>query len=587
MRSFLRSRAVSRALPRSSTSSAVSSTLPHALPSGARSMASGKDIKFGVDARAQLLVGVDRLAEAVKVTLGPKGRNVILDQSYGAPRITKDGVSVAKEIEFKDRAVNLGAQLVRSVANKTNDQAGDGTTSATILTRSIFREGCKAVAAGMNPTDVRRGIEMAVKAVVDELNKMAQKVEGFDRIAQVATISANGEKQVGQLLADAMEKVTKDGVITIQDGKTLTDELECVEGMKFDRGYISPYFITDAKTQKCEFDDAAVLLVEGKVSSFQQVFGILDFCAKQSKPLIVVAEDVESEALAGFIVNKLRGGLKVVCVKAPGFGDNRKANLQDMAILTGAQLISEELGLKLDKVDPGMLGNVKKVSVGKDDTVLLDGAGSKAAINERCDQIRAAIETSTSDYEKEKLQERLAKLAGGVAVIKVGGSSEVEVGERKDRFVDALNATRAAVEEGIVPGGGVALLRAAKVLEPLSSKPEVNQDMKVGISIVKKACQEPCFLIAQNAGVEGSVIVQQVLEAGGNIGYNAYEGKMVDMVAEGIIDPVKVVRIALQDASSVATMMTTTEAMVVQIPDDKPAAGGMGGMDAMGGGGMF
>merc|ERR1719409_415388 len=552
----------------------------------------GKDIKFGNDARALLLQGVDRLAEAVKVTLGPKGRNVILDQTYGAPRITKDGVSVAKEIEFKDRSVNLGAQLVRAVANKTNDQAGDGTTSATILTRSIFREGCKAVAAGMNPTDIRRGIEAAVKDVIAELNSMASKVEGTERIAQVATISANGEKEVGKMLADAMERVSKDGVITIQDGKTLHDELDCVEGMKFDRGYISPYFVTDTKTQKCEFEDAAVLLVEGKVSAFQQVFGILDYCAKQTKPLVVIAEDVESEALAGFIVNKLRGGLKVCCVKAPGFGDNRKANLQDMAILTGAQLISEDLGLKLDKVEPSMLGTVKKCSVSKDDTILLDGAGDKGAIADRCEQIRAAIEATTSDYEKEKLQERLAKLAGGVAVIKVGGSSEVEVGERKDRFVDALNATRAAVEEGIVPGGGVALLRASAVLEKLLSDTSLNEDMKVGIKIVKKACEEPCFLIAQNAGFEGAVVVDKVLSSNGTSGFNAYEGKMVDMMEAGIIDPVKVVRIGLQDASSTASMLTTTEAMVVQIPEEKPAdpmggmGGGMGGMGGMGGG-MF
>jgi chaperonin GroEL len=551
----------------------------------ARSMASGKDIKFGVEARALMLVGVDRLAEAVKVTLGPKGRNVILDQSYGAPRITKDGVSVAKEIEFRDRAMNLGAQLVRSVANKTNDAAGDGTTTATVLTRSIYREGCKAVAAGMNPTDVRRGIETSVKLVVQELLKMAVKVEGTARIAQVATISANGEQEIGKLLALAMEKVTKDGVITIQDGKTMHDELDCVEGLKFDRGFISPYFITDGKTQKCEFEDAAVLLVDGKVSNFQQVFGILDFCAKNSKPLVVIAEDVESEALAGFIVNKLRGGLKVVCVKAPGFGDNRKANMQDMAVLTGAQLISEELGLKLDKVEPSMLGFVKKVQVSKDDTVLLDGAGNKDAIKDRIVQIRGAIEQTTSDYEKEKLQERLAKLAGGVAVVKVGGSSEVEVGERKDRFVDALNATRAAVEEGIVPGGGVALLRAAKALDTLLADASLNQDMKVGVTIVRQACQEPCFLIAQNAGVQGAVIVQRVLDAQGNIGYDAYNDKMVDMMEAGIIDPVKVVRTALQDASSVATMMTTTEAMVVQLPEENaPKGGGGGGMGGMGGG---
>ena len=547
-----------------------------------RSMAS-KDIKFGVEARALLLVGVDRLTEAVKVTLGPKGRNVILDQAYGAPRITKDGVSVAKEIEFRDRATNLGAQLVRSVANKTNDAAGDGTTTATILTRSIFREGCKAVAAGMNPTDVRRGIEASVKLIVDELSKMAVKVEGTERIAQVATISANGEKEIGKLLASAMEKVTKDGVITIQDGKTLHDELDCVEGLKFDRGFISPYFITDGKTQKCEFEDAAVLLVDGKVSSFQQVFGILDFCAKNAKPLVVIAEDVESEALAGFIVNKLRGGLKVVCVKAPGFGDNRKANMQDMAVLTGAQLISEELGLKLDKVEPSMLGFVKKVQVSKDDTVLLDGAGNKDAIKDRIVQIRGAIEQVTSDYEREKLQERLAKLAGGVAVVKVGGSSEVEVGERKDRFVDALNATRAAVEEGIVPGGGVALLRASKALDKLTNDASLNQDQKVGVAIVRQACQEPCFLIAQNAGVQGAVIVQRVLDAEGSIGYDAYNDKMVDLMKEGIIDPVKVVRTALQDAASVATMMTTTEAMVIQLPEDKEVKGG-GGMGGMGGG---
>ena len=541
-----------------------------------------------------------------------------------------------------------GSQLVRAVANKTNDQAGDGTTSATILTRSIFREGCKAVAAGMNPTDIRRGIEMSVKDVIAELTKMAVKVEGTERIGQVATISANGEKEVGSLIAEAMERVTKDGVITIQDGKTMSDELECVEGMKFDRGYISPYFVTDTKTQKCEFEDPAVLLVEGKISQFQQVFGILDFCAKQSKSLLVIAEDVESEALAGFIVNKLRGGLKVACVKAPGFGDNRKANMQDMAILTGAQLISEDLGLKLDKVEPSMLGTVKKASMTKDDTILLDGAGSKEAIAERCEQIRAAIDATTSDYEKEKLQERLAKLAGGVAVIKVGGSSEVEVGERKDRFVDALNATRAAVEEGIVPGGGVALLRASAVLEKLLSDTSLNEDMKVslslslthththslthslslslwpwlclpvvgwvcvccvraldglsdgtcgrraqvGIKIVKKACEEPCFLIAQNAGFEGAVVVDKVLSSNGTSGFNAYEGKMVDMMEAGIIDPVKVVRIGLQDASSTASMLTTTEAMVVQIPEEKPAdpmggmGGGMGGMGGMGGG-MF
>eukprot|EP00285_Hemiselmis_virescens_P006961 CAMPEP_0173390580 /NCGR_PEP_ID=MMETSP1356-20130122/15375_1 /TAXON_ID=77927 ORGANISM="Hemiselmis virescens, Strain PCC157" /NCGR_SAMPLE_ID=MMETSP1356 /ASSEMBLY_ACC=CAM_ASM_000847 /LENGTH=581 /DNA_ID=CAMNT_0014348011 /DNA_START=68 /DNA_END=1813 /DNA_ORIENTATION=+ len=561
-----------------------------AAPASSRSMATGKDIIFGNEARAKMLMGVDRLAEAVKVTLGPKGRNVILDQTYGAPRITKDGVSVAKEIEFADRATNLGAQLVRSVASKTNDVAGDGTTTATILTRSIFREGCKAVAAGMNPTDVRRGIEMSVKAVVEELTNMATKVEGTKSIAQVATISANGDTQVGNLLAEAMEKVTKDGVITIQDGKTLNDELECVEGMKFDRGYISPYFINDAKTQKCEFEDALVLLVEGKVSNFQQVFALLDHCAKMSKPLVVIAEDVESEALAGFIVNKLRGGLKVVCVKAPGFGDNRKASLQDMAILTGAQLVSDDLGLKLDKVEPSMLGNVKKCVVGKDDTVLLDGAGSSEAIQERIQQIRASIDNATSEYEKEKLQERLAKLAGGVAVVKVGGSSEVEVGERKDRFVDALNATRAAVEEGIVPGGGVALLRASKVLDSLDGV--LNQDMKVGVNIVRQACQEPCFLIAQNAGSHGAVVVQKVIEAGGNMGYDAYNDKMVDMIEAGIIDPVKVVRTGIQDAASVATMMTTTEAMVVQLPEDSKASGSTPDMGGMGGGmggmgGMF
>ncbi|XVF29198.1 hypothetical protein REPUB_Repub15cG0099700 [Reevesia pubescens] len=540
-----------------------------------------KDIRFGVDARGLMLKGVEELADAVKVTMGPKGRNVVIEQSYGAPKVTKDGVTVAKSIEFKDKVKNVGASLVKQVANATNDVAGDGTTCATVLTRAIFMEGCKSVAAGMNAMDLRRGITMAVDAVVTNLKSRARMISTSEEIAQVGTISANGEREIGELIAKAMEKVGKEGVITIQDGKTLFNELEVVEGMKLDRGYISPYFITNTKNQKCELDDPLILIHEKKISSLNAVVKVLELALKRQRPLLIVAEDVESEALATLILNKLRAGIKVCAIKAPGFGENRKASLHDLAVLTGGEVITEELGMNLEKVDLDMLGTCKKVAVSKDDTVILDGDGDKKAIEERCEQIRSTIELSTSDYDKEKLQERLAKLSGGVAVLKIGGASEIEVGEKKDRVTDALNATKAAVEEGIVPGGGVALLYASKQLDKL---PTANFDQKIGVQIIQNALKTPVYTIASNAGVEGAVVVGKLLDQDSpDLGYDAAKGEYVDMVKAGIIDPLKVIRTALVDAASVSSLMTTTEAVVVELPKDEkdvPAMpGGMGGMD--------
>ncbi|ESW17424.1 hypothetical protein PHAVU_007G238500 [Phaseolus vulgaris] len=540
-----------------------------------------KDIRFGVEARALMLKGVEELAEAVKVTMGPKGRNVVIEQSFGGPKVTKDGVTVAKSIEFKDKVKNVGASLVKQVANATNDAAGDGTTCATVLTRAIFAEGCKSVAAGMNAMDLRRGINMAVDAVVTNLKSRARMISTSEEIAQVGTISANGEREIGELIAKAMEKVGKEGVITISDGKTLYNELEVVEGMKLDRGYISPYFITNDKNQKCELEDPLILIHEKKISSINAVVKVLELALKRQRPLLIIAEDVESDALATLILNKLRAGIKVCAIKAPGFGENRKSGLQDLAVLTGGALITEELGLKLEQVDLDMLGSCKKITISKDDTVVLDGAGDKKAIEERCEQIRSAIENSTSDYDKEKLQERLAKLSGGVAVLKIGGASEAEVGEKKDRVTDALNATKAAVEEGIVPGGGVALLYASKELDKLQT---ANFDQKIGVQIIQNALKTPVLTIASNAGVEGAVVVGKLLEQDDlDLGYDAANGEYVDMVKSGIIDPLKVIRTALVDAASVSSLMTTTEAVVSELPkDDKdiPAmAGGMGGMD--------
>ncbi|KDP33373.1 hypothetical protein JCGZ_12922 [Jatropha curcas] len=530
-----------------------------------------KDIKFGVEARALMLRGVEELADAVKVTMGPKGRNVVIEQSFGAPKVTKDGVTVAKSIEFKDKVKNIGASLVKQVANATNDVAGDGTTCATVLTRAIFTEGCKSVAAGMNAMDLRRGISMAVDAVVTNLKSRARMISTSEEIAQVGTISANGEREIGELIAKAMEKVGKEGVITIQDGKTLYNELEVVEGMKLDRGYISPYFITNQKNQKCELDDPLILIHEKKISSINAVVKVLELALKRQRPLLIVAEDVESEALATLILNKLRAGIKVCAIKAPGFGENRKAGLQDLAVLTGGEVITEELGLNLEKVDIDMLGSCKKITVSKDDTVILDGAGDKKAIEERCEQIRSGIELSASDYDKEKLQERLAKLSGGVAVLKIGGASEAEVGEKKDRVTDALNATKAAVEEGIVAGGGVALLYASKELDKLQT---ANFDQKIGVQIIQNALKTPVHTIASNAGVEGAVVVGKLLEQDNNdLGYDAAKGEYVDMVKAGIIDPLKVIRTALVDAASVSSLMTTTEAVVSELPkDEKDAA---------------
>ncbi|KAF5820183.1 putative chaperonin Cpn60/TCP-1 family, groEL-like apical domain superfamily [Helianthus annuus] len=543
-----------------------------------------KDIKFGVDARALMLRGVEELADAVRVTMGPKGRNVVIEQSYGAPKVTKDGVTVAKSIEFNDKVKNVGASLVKQVANATNDVAGDGTTCATVLTRAIFAEGCKSVAAGMNAMDLRRGISMAVDAVVTNLKSRARMISTSEEITQVGTISANGEREIGELIAKAMERVGKEGVITIQDGKTLYNELEVVEGMKLDRGYISPHFITNQKNQKCELDDPLVLIYEKKISNINSVIKVLELALKKQRPLLIVAEDVESDALATLVLNKLRAGVKVCAIKAPGFGENRKANMQDLATLTGGQLITEELGMNLDNLEPEMLGSCKKVTVSKDDTVVLDGAGDKKSIEERCEQIRSAVESSTSDYDKEKLQERLAKLSGGVAVLKIGGASDTEVGEKKDRVTDALNATKAAVEEGIVPGGGVALLYASKELDKLQT---ANFDQKIGVQIIQNALKMPVHTIASNAGVEGSVVVGKLLEQDDpDLGYDAAKGEYVDMVKNGIIDPLKVIRTALVDAASVSSLMTTTEAIVVELPQPaSEAAPGMGGgMGGMGGG---
>jgi chaperonin GroEL len=539
-----------------------------------------KDVKFGQDARDRMLRGVDILANAVKVTLGPKGRNVVIDKSYGAPRITKDGVTVAKEIELEDKFENMGAQMLKEVASKTSDVAGDGTTTATVLAQAIIREGAKSVAAGANPMDLRRGIDQAVAAVVGELKAKAKKVTSNDEIAQVGTISSNGDTEIGAKIAEAMKKVGNEGVITIEESKSLETELEVVEGMQFDRGYLSPYFITNAEKMMVELEDPFILIHEKKLGGLQTLLPLLEAVVQAGKPLLIIAEDVEGEALATLVVNKLRGGLKVAAVKAPGFGDRRKAMLEDIAIITGGSVVSEDLGIKLENVTLQMLGRAKKVTIDKDDTTIVDGAGKKADIEARIKQIKAQIEDTSSDYDKEKLQERLAKLAGGVAVIKVGGATEVEVKERKDRVDDALHATRAAVEEGIVPGGGVALLRAIKSLEQLKSD---NEDQKTGISIVRKALQTPSRQIFTNAGEDGSVIVGKILEnAQYNYGYNAQTHAYGDLVAEGVIDPAKVVRCALQDAASVAGLLITTEAMVAELPKNDAGHG----HPQMGGGGM-
>jgi len=552
---------------------------------------SGKVVKFGVEGRALMLQGVDMLADAVQVTLGPKGRNAILDQSFGAPKITKDGVTVAKHIEFKDRFQNMGAQLVRQVASKTNDVAGDGTTTATVLTRAIFSEGCKAVAAGMNPMDLKRGAQMAVDECVKILEKISRPITSKEEVSQVGTISANGDKEIGDLLSEAMERVGKEGVITVQDGKTMANELDVVEGMRFDRGYISPYFITDNKAQIVEFEKPLILLVDKKISSLQSIIPLLENVVRTQRPLLIIAEDVESEALATLVVNKLRGGIKVCAVKSPGFGDNRKATMQDIAVITGGTVISEELGHKLENVTEEHLGTCAKVKVSKDDTIILDGAGAKEVIDERCSLIRESIDNSTSDYEKEKLQERLAKIAGGVAVIKVGGGSDVEVGEKRDRIVDALNATRAAVEQGIVPGGGTALLWASRQLGPIKEKC-VNMDQKIGVEIIERACKAPVKAISNNAGFEGSVIVGELLKnTSHENGFNAQTGEYVNMIQKGIMDPTKVVKTALVDAFSVSGLLMTTEAMIADSEEDHKGPGGMppgmmGGMGGMGGMGM-
>ncbi len=543
-----------------------------------------KEVKFSTDARDRMLRGVDILANAVRVTLGPKGRNVVLDKSFGAPRITKDGVTVAKEIELEDKFENMGAQMVREVAQKTNDQAGDGTTTATVLAHAIVREGAKAVAAGMNPMDLKRGIDIAVAAVVKDIEKRSKKVESSAEVAQVGTISSNGDKKIGQMIAQAMQKVGNEGVITVEEAKALDTEVEIVEGMQFDRGYLSPYFITNAEKMLAELDDVYVLLHEKKLSGLQAMLPVLEAVVQTGKPLLIVAEDIEGEALATLVVNKLRGGLKVSAVKAPGFGDRRKAMLEDIAILTAGQLISEDLGIKLENVTLNMLGRAKKVIIEKEKTTIVDGAGKKKEIEARVGQIKAQIEETTSDYDKEKLQERLAKLAGGVAVIRVGGATEIEVKEKKDRVEDALNATRAAVEEGIVPGGGVALLRAKKAVGRITND---NSDVQAGINIVLKALEAPIRQIAENAGVEGSIVVGKIVEnKSETFGFDAQTEDYVDMVDKGIIDPAKVVRAALQDAASVAGLLVTTEAMVAEAPKKQapmppmpPGGGGMGGMD--------
>ena len=540
-----------------------------------------KDVKFSTDARDKMLHGVDVLANAVKVTLGPKGRNVVLDKSYGAPRVTKDGVTVAKEIELEDKFENMGAQMLREVASKTSDIAGDGTTTATVLAQSIVKEGVKLVAAGMNPMDLKRGIDLAVAEVVKDIARQAKKVKSSDEIAQVGTVAANGENAIGDMIAKAMQKVGNEGVITVEEAKSFESELEVVEGMQFDRGYISPYFITNAEKMMAELESPYILIYEKKLSNMQSLLPLLEAVVQAGKPLLAIAEDVEGEALATLVVNKLRGGLKVAAVKAPGFGDRRKAMLQDIAVLTGGELISEDLGIKLENVTVEMLGRAKRVTTTKDDTTIIDGAGKKTDIEARIAQIKQQIEDTTSDYDKEKLQERLAKLAGGVAVIKVGGSTETEVKERKDRVDDALNATRAAVEEGIVPGGGVALLWAAKSLKVKGD----NEDQEAGISIIRRALQAPIRQIAENAGVEGSIVVGKVIDhKSPSFGFDAQTGEYGDLITKGIIDPAKVVRVALQDASSVAGLLVTTEAMVAERPkkdSGSPAmpGGGIGGMD--------
>jgi len=546
-----------------------------------------KEVKFSSEAREKMLQGVDTLANAVKVTLGPKGRNVVIDKSFGAPRTTKDGVSVAKEIELEDKFENMGAQMVREVASRTNDEAGDGTTTATVLAQAIVREGAKSVAAGMNPMDLKRGIDLATAAAIADLKKRAKKVKGSEEIAQVGTISANGEKEIGDLIAQAMQKVGNEGVITVEEAKSLETELEVVEGMQFDRGYLSPYFITNADKMVAELDDPYILLHEKKLSNLQSMLPILESVVQSSRPLLIIAEDIEGEALATLVVNKLRGGLKIAAVKAPGFGDRRKAMLEDIAVLTGGQVISEDLGIKLENVTLDMLGTSKKVRITKDDTTIVDGTGKKGDIEARVAQIRTQIEETTSDYDREKLQERLAKLAGGVAVLRVGGATEVEVKERKDRVDDALNATRAAVEEGIVPGGGTALLSATKAINAVIDNAE-NADQQAGVNIVLRAIQAPIRQIAENAGVEGSIVVGKVLEGKGvGFGFNAQTEEYGNLVEMGVIDPVKVVRHALQDAASVAGLLITTEAMVADKPEKAgaaaPAMPDMGGMGGMGG----
>jgi chaperonin GroEL len=540
-----------------------------------------KEVKFHGEARERMLRGVDILANAVRVTLGPKGRNVVLDKSFGAPRITKDGVTVAKEIELADKFENMGAQMVREVASKTSDQAGDGTTTATVLAQAIVREGAKAVAAGLNPMDLKRGIDMAVEAAVEDIKKRSKKISTSEEIAQVGTISANGEREIGEMIAQAMQKVGNEGVITVEEAKSLATELDVVEGMQFDRGYLSPYFVTNAEKMVAELEDPYILLHEKKLSGLQSMLPILEAVVQSGKPLLIVAEDVEGEALATLVVNKLRGGLKVAAVKAPGFGDRRKAMLEDIAILTGGQVISEDLGIKLENVTLDMLGRAKRVRVEKENTTIIDGAGRKEDIQGRCAQIRQQIEETTSDYDREKLQERLAKLAGGVAVIRVGGATEVEVKEKKDRVDDATHATRAAVEEGIVPGGGVALLYAARALDKLTP---ANNDQKVGIDIVRRALQAPVRQVVENAGVDGSIVVGKLLDRNDfNWGYDAQKGEYVDMMKAGIIDPTKVVRLALQNAASVAGLLITTEAMVAEKPEKKTTPstshGGMNGGD--------
>ncbi len=546
-----------------------------------------KEVRFSAEARERILRGVDTLANAVKVTLGPKGRNVVIEKSFGAPRSTKDGVTVAKEIELEDKFENMGAQMVREAASKTNDAAGDGTTTACVLTQAIVREGMKAVAAGMNPMDLKRGIDKAVTQVMDEIKKKSRKVSKPEEISQVGTISSNGDRAIGDMISKAMQKVGNEGVITVEEAKSLESELDVVEGMQFDRGYLSPYFITNAEKMMVELEEPYILIHEKKLSGLQPMLPLLEAVVQTGKPLLIIAEDVEGEALATLVVNKLRGGLKVAAVKAPGFGDRRKAMLQDIAILTSGEMIAEDLGIKLENVTIGMLGKAKKVTIDKDNTTIVDGSGKKKDIEARVAQIKAQIEETTSDYDKEKLQERLAKLAGGVAVIKVGGATEIEVKEKKDRVDDALNATRAAVEEGIVPGGGVALLRATKIITVKG----LNEDEEAGINIVRRALQSPIRQIAQNAGVEGSIVVGKVLEnKSDTFGYDAQLDEYVDMIEKGIIDPAKVVRTALQDAASVASMLITTEAGIAEAPKKGSGAGGghmhggggMGGMGGMG-----